>query len=626
MPITTNKDNSISINGFSEGIGQSVLSDFSDMMGVDITDEQGIALLNFKFQKIREQSSSVTVTFTDATDDVTSNSSIYNRNQANGRAVIFSTTGTLPTGLTAGTIYYITRTVSATSFKVENTLKSAVNGTGYISFSGGSGVHTMTFIEPKAITGWTVNSQKRIFAIDSDQRVWFVGNGYSGGNESWYLISGNTGQGSGDGNGIIYYKGYVLVWSSGKIDALADIQSATDTVTWTLNFGTVTISNSFNQGEGSRGAVPFLSINDDAIYFANGSVGGNYLVGLLEEVVGQTFNPASGTTFSMVKDVVTIPYDSNRGIVNSIKELNEYLVIGTYSDKIFFWDKKSPSFTTYLQLPENGIYSLEVVGGVVYVFTLLGNTIYKCDLTSYAPLINIPTSLYGGKYLYKQGVNNFVLHYTYVYNRELLFSISFITTALYPNERIKNYLMSYNLDTKQLVKKHISSYGEETERNANTYGKIHSILGFTGTNGENLMISSSNYNISADTTAYAVEGLLYGATIDSSMTYSVYSSYEPYIITGLMSVGETYNKKTLRELQVSFSRALATGQGVKIYYRRDDNSAWTLMKTIDFATYGAIKDIKETASITDVIDLQIKIELAGTGLTTPYLKNIRLIP
>ena len=113
--------------------------------------------------------------------------------------------------------------------------------------------------------------------------------------------------------------------------------------------------------------------------------------------------------------------------------------------------------------------------------------------------------------------------------------------------------------------------------------------------------------------------------------HKVYDADEAYFTTGLYSYGQDYDKKTLRELQVSFTRALTTGQGIKVYYRLDDNSTWTALATIDYTTYGAIKDIKIPAPIENIKDLQIKVVINGynstnaTG-TSPLLKYVRLIP
>lgn len=65
---------------------------------------------------------------------------------SNGDGVKFSTTGALPTGITAGTVYYI-RSVDANTFNLYDTSAHAISGgaTGRVDTSGTqSGVHTMT--------------------------------------------------------------------------------------------------------------------------------------------------------------------------------------------------------------------------------------------------------------------------------------------------------------------------------------------------------------------------------------------------------------------------------------------------------------------------------------------------
>ena len=613
------KDNSITISDFSDGIGQSSLSSFSDILGINITDNPGVASINFKFNRVIETITNKTVTFNDTTSKVTLDSgSISYRGTFIGTPVVFSTTDTLPTGITAGKIYYVSSLGSPTgaSFQIYDTLKKALDGSAYTAFSGaGTGTHTMTIITPSDITGYTKNGTGKIFALDSNQRVWF--NSSDGVNEPWYLIAGNTGQGSsGQGNGIIYYKGYILVWTAGHVDALTDLDSPSTTITWELAFDDVTISNSM--ANGGKGAVPFLSVNDNAIYFANGAVNDDYQIGLLEENAGQTFNPSNDSTFTFVAAATTIPYSSSNGFATSIKEINQYLIIGTYSDKVFFWDKKSPSFTTFTELPESKVASIETVGNVAYVFMANSGSVYACDTVSYNPVIKLPDYITNQYYNFVYGLDTLKINDTAVYDRELLFSLTIATS-----DTAYNYLMSYNLDTKKLTKKNISSYGESGDRNGTNYGKITGIIPF----GRNIFIGSSYYTDSTSSYQYAIESLHYVASTESgTSTYFVYDNYEPNIITGLISYGDVYNKKTLRELSISLLRPLETGQGIKISYRYDDNSSWTELKTIDYATNGAIKQIKTPAPITDIIDLQIKIELKGTGQTSPRLKNIRLIP
>ena len=96
MPVKIEKDNSISISGF-EGIGQSPLSDFTDMMGINL-DRPGVASVNFKFESfIQDQSQDVQVfTANASTNELTVGLSARYRGQLKGRALTVSSSGTLP--------------------------------------------------------------------------------------------------------------------------------------------------------------------------------------------------------------------------------------------------------------------------------------------------------------------------------------------------------------------------------------------------------------------------------------------------------------------------------------------------------------------------------------------------
>jgi hypothetical protein len=70
---------------------------------------------------------------------------------AAGSAVVFTTTGSLPTGLTAGTTYYVANDtrLTANAFAVSDTQAHALAGTNQINFTGSqSGVQT----------GWNVST------------------------------------------------------------------------------------------------------------------------------------------------------------------------------------------------------------------------------------------------------------------------------------------------------------------------------------------------------------------------------------------------------------------------------------------------------------------------------------
>lgn len=605
------KDNSISISGFN-GIGQSILDDFSDVMGVNL-ERQGLAGVNFKFNKIAETISATTFTVDAAgvtSNIITTADSLWYRENVKGLAVTLSTTGTLPGGLAVDTIYYVINSGTSTGlYRLATSLENASAGTAIDITDTGTGIHTITPVTPKKIIGWTTNPNGDIFAIDVDRdenysNLWFIDNIGS----VPYLLKGNLN----NCFGIMYFKGYILVWDSNSVSALTDIQSYDDTLTWTADFDDITISITGD-------AMPFFSINDgNRIYFYNGVEAGRYYkIGFIEEVVGQTFDPTNVATFDFVADAITIPFEGYESQPVDIDEINEYIVIASGTDKLFFWDKKSPSFTSYIKLQESGIKSIEIVDNTIYVFMENSGNIYRANTVSSELFLSIPDHITNEYYNYIAGVENYRTNYTFLFKRELLFSVSILDTDI-----SRNYIMSYNFDKEQLTKKFISSYGETNERSGNTFGYIYSIYN----QGDNLLLSSSDYTVSGDTLNYAVESQLYNDDYLGTRTKYVYDNYEPYIITGLLSYGENYNKRTLRELQVSFIRELTTGQGIKIYYRRNDNDSWTLLKTIDYTTYSGIKDLKVEAPITDIIDIEFKIELAGNNLTSPYFKYIRLIP
>jgi hypothetical protein len=63
---------------------------------------------------------------------------------SNTMAVVLRTTGTLPTGLTSGTVYYVTASTGTSTFKLATTFANALAGT-FITLSGTqTGVSTVS--------------------------------------------------------------------------------------------------------------------------------------------------------------------------------------------------------------------------------------------------------------------------------------------------------------------------------------------------------------------------------------------------------------------------------------------------------------------------------------------------
>lgn len=148
-----------------------------------------------------------------------------------GIAVTFTTTGTLPAGLSLSTIYFLRRE-SSTTFKVATSLAISASGTVVDITDAGTGTHTVT-----AVSAGQVNHIEKdyvaaigayqYFMQDSNARVWWhlpsaFGGTFGGGT---FLLSGNT-LTDGSGNGLVLFTTsngqdrYLLAFRDYKVDAV----------------------------------------------------------------------------------------------------------------------------------------------------------------------------------------------------------------------------------------------------------------------------------------------------------------------------------------------------------------------------------------------------------------------
>jgi len=196
----------IIISGWQQAIADSPHVGIGLLRNADIESFPGVLKVGKKPSSIFD-SLSATFTVVAATDIGTIASGTIART---GMAVTFSTTGTLPAGLSPSTIYFIRRE-SATTFKVATSLGIAGVGTVIDITDTGSGTHTITSVNPGQINHIAkdfINSANNFqyFLQDSNARVWWhlplsFGGTYGGGT---FLLSGNT-LTDGAGNGLALY-------------------------------------------------------------------------------------------------------------------------------------------------------------------------------------------------------------------------------------------------------------------------------------------------------------------------------------------------------------------------------------------------------------------------------------
>lgn len=155
-----------------------------------------------------------------------------------------------------------------------------------------------------------------------------------------------------EGNsGMVWWKGYLLVFYSTK-------------VYWSSNGGasftdwTAAASLTALQSGSTHYAI---AAQDDAIYFCNGS-----FVGSILQNAGSTFDPNTASTYTFNASALSLPtYD----MAASLAELNNLLLVGGALNKIYPWDRISPTFGQPLFTAERFIYRMVTMNTNTFIFT-----------------------------------------------------------------------------------------------------------------------------------------------------------------------------------------------------------------------------------------------------------------
>jgi len=177
---------------------------------------------------------------------------------ATGTAVVLTTTGTLPAGLSLSTTYFIIKT-AATTFKLATTIANADAGTQIDITDAGSGTHTVTTRDPGTINHYARDPNLgTIFMCDSNGRVWYL----EGGAAPARLLNGNTTTNGGkglavfrvsDGSATYLFNIRTAAIDVGTVTAVSDLEAPT----WSNSWKSITSGGHARLGQ------------DNLIYFCN---------------------------------------------------------------------------------------------------------------------------------------------------------------------------------------------------------------------------------------------------------------------------------------------------------------------------------------------------------------------
>jgi hypothetical protein len=430
---------------------------------------------------------------------------------------------------------------------------------------------------------WLVRNRgnnHEFYGLGSSGKVYTSADG-----SSWTNISG---VGAGQGQGLAVWKNYLFVAAgSTAIDVYGPLSGSPS---WTNGWKTV---------DSDSAGHPMFINKDDTLYIG----AGQYLASL-EENSGQTFAPGTAASYTWISQALDLPAGYR---IRCLEELGNNLMIGTFVGAntydfriadIFPWNGTDPSFGIPIHLNETGVNAMITVNNLLYVFAGNGGRIYVTNGTTATQIGNIPkyiANTEGGAQIYT--LPGAVMNHA----GRIYFGLSTANSvagmgiwSIDPNPS----------DGNVLVREHLISTGNEGATNALQVGAL---ISYTNEVFFASWIDNSSYGIDK---------------LNNSLRVT---SYGGYAETALFPVGTNLNKATFQQGEFSLSRPLATGQGIRLKYRKNLTDSFTTIGTWIYSQLGAVVSHNFFTDISDAEYLQIRVELTtGEFNATPELREIRL--
>ena len=379
----------IIITDFETGIADSPHKGIGLLRNVNIDAFTGAVKANPALASIFNTAVSATVTAAD-TDICTSTGMTGNANTT-GQAVKFTTTGTLPAGLTANTVYFVlTVSQAAGTFKVTTTI---AGGTTVNITDTGSGTHTVATVNPGAINHIVQDSNTSVrFFQDSNGRVWYLA---SGAVLMKLLVNavldnavvGSASLANSTGNGIVTFlvsdssATYLFAFRNALIDVI-NVFAVTnqETPVWSNAWQTMNTAGSTSNRHHA------IVAQDNIIYYTDGR-----FIGSIKEISGQVFAPGSSSTYTWTSQALDTSLNE---VLVHLEELNvNLLAAGSTFNKIYPWDRVSDSYNLPLVVPENNVYRIKNLGNLVYILAGGVGNIYTTQGTYVRFFKKIPEHL-----------------------------------------------------------------------------------------------------------------------------------------------------------------------------------------------------------------------------------------
>ena len=574
------------IKDWDQGIGASPHKGFGLFRNADIESFPGAVKVNKKpgsyFHSIPTQTFTANATSNECTAPTAVETNGIN---FNGAAVYFTTTGTLPAGLSTNTIYYLYK-ISSAVFKVCTSYQNSAGssaGTVIDITDAGSGVHTINQVAIGTIN-WVIKDPRTgiHWMLGSNGRVWFAISNIAYLLHNSALETAATGITNASGNGICLNPfsstslTYLFVFRNAKIDVINVFGlTAIEALGWSNNW------QSLNSGTASTNTHHALKGQDDAVYFCD-----DRYVGSIIENAGSTFDPSSSGTYTYNNQALDLPVYE---VAQCLEELGSDLLIGGNTlNQIYPWDRISDSFNIPLSVPEFSVKKMKNIGGTVYILAGSTGNIYLTQGTYTKWFVRLPV---------------------YLTNNAGSIQSNYVTWG------------------------GIAAVGASLLVGAGTVTSGNSGVWRIFPNGRMIIDnvpSAGSTNVTAiyAETEFYIMGYSGGADNFNSAQYGtlLYDSFQTVIQSALFRVATKLGKATYSRLEVVLDRP-ATGGNIRVSYRFDLSSNFSTIDTFsaDGTTYIFTS---ETVGLIDIDDIQVQVEMndSNFGAVDIGLAEIRLFP
>lgn len=516
---------------------------------------------------------------------LTANKSLYNRPlfQVND-PVQFTTTGTLPAGLSLLTNYYIKTNDNNTIL----TVAATIGGAAIILTSDGTGTHTMTDYSTPLPLGNT-------------SALGFTISGVVGATTST-LVSYTDPAGASQGANWLGATGlYDMIMPDNQLVP----------VTMTHGSATMTyLSPLIYLGAGNTNYNlrlldtsvtlyrPYVSKVDGSLLFCNGQFIGRIAASASPSI---TFNPALSSSYTVSFGVTAIPEQFRETVVD-MTDLNSKLVVAGQKH-IYTWDYLSASCSSPSPVDETIINIVNVLNNIYIIAGQKGN-IYISNGYSAQLLYKISDFI--------AGIIDPVWSWGGIMSRrsKLYFQASAKNTSgTNLIAGIFSVIVSPSMlgeTASGLVMEAQNSYGLTPAAGALTTGCLID-------NSPSSLGNDSYY--SAWSNGATTGGIDYNDT-------SLWQNWEPTIETDIIPLGGILDKKTLGNIEFKLDRPMVAGDQIRMYWRPSLTDSYVLMGT---TTTAQLSDYYPSAiSQSQWAQFKIQMSCASSGSSFIPLREVKI--